>query len=541
MARVSVKAADGGWQGLGEGRFHGIHPEGLVASADRWGPSQASFTLGRPIDDLHPDLHAYTRLAIEDQGRAVWGGRIADHPGSEQLTVQAEGAQSYLDDQRLERVWVRSNLDGWKDIRSAHDVGLSGHELGAGVVVNEGGSIVIGWPQAAQVTAPTDLMCGVFLDLGPVASEIKYMVIDYKVKSAYGLLGWPAFFTLYIQNLANGAFDTAGGSESYGWTFPSLGAHNATGQRAVTFTTSRQYVRMVIVFDHNATSGDFNMPSDYMLQLTGVRCFRDPAHQVDGASTLKPKTVLADALAKAPTLIQDGLGVEDIGSALSDFGTNDGSETPRRIWERLDDYVKQTKKVDASFRPIFKNRITVPQLVVSDPDVFRDTSTGSGKELFNEVTVIGEQANGIPLRLTRLASQLTDYVPSLLDRASLIRSYELKVEHPTTLTEMQALADSFLRTHRATPFTGEVIASYGTVRWLKGGHALSPSELLLHTDEPILLSELIDPDTGSKGRIGIIDSVDWEEASDTATVHIGMTRQDHEALMVSMEPKLMNR
>ena len=104
---IWVKPVDGEWTAIGVGTARGVWAEDVELRADDHGPKTATFTLKREPRAIYPDLLAATPVIVEVDGKRVWKGRVAETPsrlggGQSGLTVQCEGVQAHLDDDKIE-------------------------------------------------------------------------------------------------------------------------------------------------------------------------------------------------------------------------------------------------------------------------------------------------------------------------------------------------------------------------------------------------------------------------------------------------------
>lgn len=161
----------------------------------------------------------------------------------------------------------------------------------------------------------------------------------------------------------------------------------------------------------------------------------------------------------------------------------------------------------------------------------RDYVAGQGAEL----RFLGGYNSPVSTATFRVDSVIlrTD-LSTLVSRRNFKRTYRLEVRVPTNVQAMAALADAFLSHHKAAPMRGSFTAELGTVTRLPSGSPVHPSELLANTDQLVLFSGLVDPDTGALGRVGVIDSLTYTEASESATVNIDSSRDNLAALMERM-------
>lgn len=119
------------------------------------------------------------------------------------------------------------------------------------------------------------------------------------------------------------------------------------------------------------------------------------------------------------------------------------------------------------------------------------------------------------------------------DRRGFVRTYTLDVQAPTDTAAMAALGDAFLRLHAYTQLSGELeVTSDAAVRMFGSAAPVPLGDLGLFTGELILLENLIDPDTGDLGRVGIVKTV--TKSGDRATIALDNERANFQGLLARM-------
>lgn len=124
--------------------------------------------------------------------------------------------------------------------------------------------------------------------------------------------------------------------------------------------------------------------------------------------------------------------------------------------------------------------------------------------------------------------------PTLADRRGFRRTKVIQPSSAITMAEGEQLADIFLQSHLSTPFKGSATATPGGVRKVIGGQPVHPSQLGLHTQELIRLSDRIDPDTGGMGRDATIAEVSYTHADQKANVVLDDKRGNFDALLARL-------
>ena len=125
-------------------------------------------------------------------------------------------------------------------------------------------------------------------------------------------------------------------------------------------------------------------------------------------------------------------------------------------------------------------------------------------------------------------------VGSLPDRRRFTRTKQLQVGAtlPSDGVAAAAIGDLWLQTHASTPFRGTVtFTGQDSLRDRLTGQPVPLQQLLADTGEIIHFPDRGNPDTGAVGRDGRITAVQYNPATDTATVTLDNNRADFDALM----------
>lgn len=128
---------------------------------------------------------------------------------------------------------------------------------------------------------------------------------------------------------------------------------------------------------------------------------------------------------------------------------------------------------------------------------------------------------------------VTRSVATVPDKRGFTRSYKLTVDAPTDADAMALLGDAFLAAHANVTLKGTLeVTDDRAVRLLSSGAPVPLGQLGRYTTELILLANLVAPDTGDLGRVGVI--VAASKSGDTATLTIDNDRQNFAALIARM-------
>lgn len=394
---VRLEALDGVWEVGGVDRKRGIVPENVSATADDWGPSEASFQLHRDPAALWPDLGAYTPVEIEIGGVKVWAGRVSDTPSTDGadrvMSINCKGWQVQLDDDQYERVYVHNKLSDWRDYRTFLKANLTGFPTSG--VVQSDKAIVFGFPNGGIV--PTGGAAGVLLDLGP-SSTAKRIVVNFE---NHGVVA--GFYSLYARGIDDPANIFVAGATDDAFV---VDPGSAASPQAGTFATARRYLAL---FLHHPGAGGTET-GDRLVRITNVQVFADTSYESANQSALTSPTLIKDALNRATVLLSSDLSQIDptaqATTALPAFAPTD-PQTPRGVWAAANALYDWISQIDVDRRPVFKPKPTSPIFEVGQWSPFElgDTSQNNGDDIYNQVIVVGQTPDGTPFRLTRMASQ----------------------------------------------------------------------------------------------------------------------------------------
>lgn len=388
---VRLQALDGAWETCGADRARGVWPENVELTADRWGPKSASFDLRRDPKSVWPDLGAFTPVEVDVDGVLRWSGRVAQTPVRDDLdsviSVQCEGWQAHLDDDLYEKRYVHTRLGDWKDMRSALSAVLGEAKLAAAPQVTTDRGITLSFAKDGVLNS--GVYVGVFLDLGPDCTAARVVMTWESTNNGSGI-------TCYCKGA-----DTpdesgwAGGSNAFTFAMNS----GASGTSAGTFTAAKRYVQVFLHYPGGSTTAT----ADVALKITSLQVFAASAYESGNASVLKSDVVVEDALQQATILLDPDRSLIDAGTFnIPEFAMT-APRTPRQAWEAVDAFEDRTKKIDARRRPIYTAKSVAPEVEVGAFTAmsFEDSAANDGGEVYSQVTVVGEQPDGTPLRVTR--------------------------------------------------------------------------------------------------------------------------------------------
>lgn len=530
MIRVDVE--DQGWQTLGAGAERGVYPSTPSPTWDAWGPASLTFNIARDPSKPWPDLAAGTPIEYvpyDDADAAPWGGYITDTPaaGEDGLVVNARGWQGALDDDPVTDTYVHTRMSDWKDARTAPGAYLYDGALGwtaAGQVSVADGEINLSLPQGAIVKA--NAAHGVYLDLGPLSRGARAVSVDMRIPA-----GWTVADLIYVRGSNSPADPYMGNTGDYhdggGPWVATLG--NVT--RTAVFPRPFRYLCFFIY-----SGGAYTTGVEQALQITGIRTFTDDAYRSGAASALKASHILKRAVTRVPALSQDASLITDTAFVIPAFGGVNEERTPRQEVEQANTYHRYITRVRADRRLEFRQRFAAATLEANTRRAgvdWQDASLNSLDEVWNKVTIKGKSGGGTDLAITSYSSDVG--IRNVLDRRQRTRSKTLVVDSPTDLATMQALAVVWLQRYARTPLKGTLtIAGPEALRELPSGSPVAAGYVGERCAELVLLSNLIDPDTGGHGREAVTAGASYNEVDDVATIAIDNTRDDLEGLLARM-------
>ena len=396
---VRVQALDGTWETCGADRARGVVPENVQLVSDQWGSKTASFDLRRDPKATWPDISAFAPVEVEVGGRLVWSGRVAETPVRDStdsvINVQCEGWQAHLDDDLYERIYVHTNLSDYVDARSFPQADLSRSGTAAGQVQAGDGGLVLSFPQGTALTGGVSAYAAAVLDLGP-NSLAKRVVFDAIAPSRTGT---GSRFGFHCRLLNSPSMAETSFEDVTALDLVSLSTSTATTSSG-TVTTARRYV---MFFLYHSGAASFTTAEDNTVRITNVQVFADTAYESGNVSILKADQVVKDALNRATLQ----LSTDQTSVAAGTFNIPELApsepKTPRQMWDAVNAFEDYQSKIDVLRRPIFRSKPTTPEVEVGSWSgmEFEDSSSNSGDDIYNRVTVTGSKADNSPLRVTR--------------------------------------------------------------------------------------------------------------------------------------------
>jgi len=510
-ATVRVQPLGGTWERLGSDRLRGITPEGIVASANDWGPDGLSFTLKAEEGARRPDLLPFTPIDLEI-GPLCWSGFVWQRPNDANgYQVVARGWQYHGDDDLLDRAYVHTRLSDYVDARSLLTTVLgAANFLAAGQVSNDKG-IVLAYPNGTPVLNGSQV--GVVLDLGPDSTAIRVVVTASTSFNAS-----PTFFVIGHDS-PNYKADTLGSTRDDYVASQQINAAPWTAadqQKTFAATNARahRYITILVNAQAGATFG-----ADVYLRVHSIQAFRSASYESGNASTLKADQVIKDALAVAPLLNQSTAQIQAGTFSIPSYVTG-GYQTFRQIAEAVNIVENYRLKIggDDLRTPVYGPKPSAPIAEVGDwsGSDFSD-STVSGEPIYSRALVDASGPDG-----ARLVSKRTQ-TGTLVDRRSFQRTARVDVSSAVTQAVADRIADLYLTEHKTAPFSGTLRVIGDGARSATGGTTIQPHEFLLYAGEKIRFANLLDPDTGGWGRDGRIAGVTYTH--DTRSVEIAIDDQ----------------
>jgi hypothetical protein len=527
MIRVDVEGR--GWQTLGADRHRGAYPQSPAPTWDAWGPAALNFTIPRDPSLPHPDLAAYTPIEYLpfEGSEPTWGGYIKNTPaaGKNALSVAAVGWQGATDDDPYTDSYVHEALADWQDIRSIPGAYLydgTGGWVAAGTVQTGAGEITLAWPQGTIVKAAGGI--GVYIDLGPLSRGAKAVSFDCSVPQT-----WSMGTQVYARGSNSPASPFLGGTYEDGggpWNLPAAGS---PATFTAVYTGTYRYVGVFIYSAGGGTPG-----SEHTLKISGIRVFTDDSYRSAGASILKASQVLTRGLTRVPALDQSTDLITPSTFSIRAYGGLRQERTFRQEAEAVNAYHRWLIRVRADRKVEFRPRVDTPTLEANTRRAgidWEDATVNSGDDVYSSVTVRGRSGSGAELSYTLTSAQLG--IRNVLDRRGRTRSKILDVQAPTDITAMAVIASAFMFRYGRTPLRGTLVITGDALHELIG-RPIPASQVGPRTGEAILLSNLMDPDTGDQGRVALTAGATYSEDTDSTTMAIDNTNDDIEAIFARM-------
>lgn len=528
-AVVRVLPLNDAWNVYGSDERRGVTVEGLKVGADDWGTHDIAFTLNRDPGVTFADLQAAAPLEVEFGGSLLASGRISETPTSEvnrQIAVQGQGWQFHLDDDDYQKTFVQTSLSSWVDARQWPTSTLSRFKAAGSVGTSAQGSDgtsagslpTLSWPAGAAVGGASNDLVGVILDMGP--SNLAKRVV----------LGWESFgpgAPVGSHVCSVWAGDTVAGIITDNPISFNLNA-GASGTNAGTLTTPRRFLCLLLQWI--GAAGTFSDSNFAGVRATSIQVFTATAYESGNASILKASDVIKDALPHAPLLNQSTGLITATSFNIPDL-TATSYQTARDYTNAANAYHAFQVRVNPDKTLEYRARPTSP-LLTNVFGTFDDQSAGSLDQVFNKCVGNATGPDGVGIVSIQVASPAT----TIPDRRGYFKTNALNTNMSLTQTALDQLCATFVSAHRSMPFKGTLtVTGWDSVRMTVGGASVPAWELLRYVGELIHFPNLVDPDTGAKGRDGRISAVSYDHDSMTASVSIDSQRSNFEALLARLQ------
>lgn len=518
---IQLRRPDGRWSTIGTEDAQGITAENLSMNADEHGPLTASFTLRRLHDIPWSDLLAATQVKITADGNTVWGGRINQTPGSgkgtqAQIAVSAQGWQSHLDDDQLDRGWVHNNLAAWQssaDFPGWMNLGATA-AVNAQKGVNSGAQPILMWSIGDTQTLNTSV--STTIDLGPNRTWIR-AVVQVASKDTTNLV-------LYVIGTNEDWWNGASRIDAITGQALTTGA---TQTFAGSLTAARRYCH-VMLFSTPATT--VNIAQDRGSALLDAKLFADTTYESGNVSTLVASQVATTTLLSGilPLLSKDTSGITPTVFALPTFWPQ-GYQTPRQIIGAVNAFHDYLWGVDANATLFFKARTTTPDYEMGEwsGDDFADASLGNLDGLYNRCIVQYADLAGRPG-----VAIVTGSSP-ILTLQGLTRTMTVAPGAALTAAGATQIGGAYLARKITAPLQGGISVGPKDVRTMFGQN-IHPAQLLNATGKRIRLMNRVDPQTGAFGRVGTIVNVAYDAATEKATLQLDNSTTSLDALLARL-------
>jgi len=119
--------------------------------------------------------------------------------------------------------------------------------------------------------------------------------------------------------------------------------------------------------------------------------------------------IVKDCLPKAPLLDQSTGDVTSTSFNIPHFASIDGGKTPREYMDAANSYHNNLLKLNPGKKLLFRPRLTTPTVSIGKwgGSEFEDAAANSADEIYNKVIVEGTGPDGLPVRISRTASNLS--------------------------------------------------------------------------------------------------------------------------------------
>lgn len=398
---VRLQALDGTWETCGVDRAKGIFPENVSLTSDSWGPKTATFDLRRDGTAIWPDVLAFTPVKIEVNGQLVWSGRVSDTPSRDgadtTMSIQCEGWQHHLDDDMMNKVFVRRDMGDWKDVRTFRYADVAVRYFTAPTVTQDTGLVTLAF-QAGQAV-PHGSAAAIGIDLGASFTADRITV----VYDAANPVGAGVYFNVDTSTDEFGPWSTSGGTG---------GVRLATvlGSGA-TYTAPITGARTIMLRLHNATGSSFTPATDVYARIREIILYGKAAYEGSDTSVLKASTVIGSALGSCPLLSSDQSMIQAPLTALPSYAPSE-DKTPREHVNAVNGMHGWTTKVDAFRRMNFYSKPLRPKYDVGSYSYMEtsDSAGSSSGEIYNKVIVTGSDPAGQAVKVTRYSIDLATAV-----------------------------------------------------------------------------------------------------------------------------------
>jgi hypothetical protein len=541
MTTILAQTANG-YDQYGAMLARGVWPESYVLDFDEHGGKQARFTLRRDPGVDWPDVQAWSKVWIMEQGRCVFAGRVQESPTSdESLDVVLDGQQAALDRALVQRMFVHNDLSAWQDQYALYQPQLIGG--GAGTVTatraiasaETGQGAVLLQVPAGQV-APLNSDVAAYLDLGTASTW------------AYGVWTWERVGAAFAGTVA--LFGGISATDSYNPQAFDTGYNaggNFTAQQCLAGTLSTTSggtalgaagpsarVAHVAMRSGTIVAGTVQ----YGVKVKSLQLFGDAAYQSGGTSVLKASDVVAWGVAQATELSSSTSLVQASSWSIPHFvGPWD---TPRGYIEAANAYEVWQYGVrdQAACEPgrlFYRPVPTTPSLVPGRGAVWSNASRNDGSEVFTDCYVEFQDAVGNGFVVRRQQSDQPYYVAgrpaTVAERAGVKNPRLLSAGMKLDWQSAQRLGDVFLQSHQTTPTRGSLVVRGDAAMLTYTAGAPLPASLVgQHVGDAVLLPG-VNTDTSATGTLGIIAGVKYDSATDTAEVAIDSRRDIMDALL----------
>lgn len=508
---ISVQPLDGQWVELGSDVSAGIRPQAIrfAKAIKQGGATTCTFELPRSADVSWPDIRRYTPVHISIGAMPVWSGRVIRHAtaGPRVSGVECEGWWQHLSDDVYDKAFVVTDLTRFKPMGQDANVIITEFNQAHQAQVDDRAALI---PIAKGTTFRSNKGNGVYLDAGP-NNAFKSIALDFRIIETIG--GGVTIYVLGSNEPMNIFSGTGNAGAENVYSTAALAGNTLTPVNA-TFTNPHRYVSVYYVWSGaDATAG-----GDYSIRIERVAAATAAAFLSGGTSVLKASTIIKDVLTTAcPKISADQSLIQTTTFTIPAYDSG-GYQSPETIVRAVDVYHGWRMRLTNEPTPRFEYapQPTTASWAVSSADSNWDNpAADDGAEIFNRVLCEYEDATGVAAFASAVATGTE------IDRRNFRRTMILPMRLRTTAAAAQQVATAQLATRQRPPLKG-TLSVQGRIRQHPNGASFPVA--IVNPGDMIMLEDLVNPETGAKGRLATIAACDYDDDTSTLKIELDSDR-----------------